>query len=101
MDEISLNFPELLIIGKYVKIRFKNKGSPCYFLSSRGEEIKNITKIEPKRLLLFVFLVSFLMAFFAQKLIYAITALFNFVFGSFFKQDLLLNLFISGIYAKR
>ena len=28
-DEISLNFPELLIKGKYVKIRFGNKGSPC------------------------------------------------------------------------
>ena len=32
VDEISLNFPELFIIGKYVKIRFKNFGSPCYFL---------------------------------------------------------------------
>ena len=27
-DEISLNFPELFITGKYVKIRFKNRGSP-------------------------------------------------------------------------
>ena len=24
VDEISLNFPELFITGKYVKIRFKN-----------------------------------------------------------------------------
>ena len=31
---------------KYVKIRFKNRGSPCYFLSSRGQKIKNITKFE-------------------------------------------------------
>ena len=46
VDEISLNFPELFIIGQYVKIRFKNKGSPCYFLSSRGQKIKHITKIE-------------------------------------------------------
>ena len=46
VDEISLNFPELFIIGKYVKIRFKNRGSPCYFLSSRGQKIKNVTKIE-------------------------------------------------------
>ena len=33
-DEISLNFPELFVIGKYVKIKFKSKGSPYYFLSS-------------------------------------------------------------------
>ena len=45
VDEISLIFPEL-IIEKYVKIRFKNRGSPCYFLSFRGQKIKNITKIE-------------------------------------------------------
>ena len=28
VNKIYLNFPELFIIGKYVKIRFKNKGSP-------------------------------------------------------------------------
>ena len=28
VDEISLNFAELFIIGKYVKIRFKNKRLP-------------------------------------------------------------------------
>ena len=44
VDEISLNFPELFIIGKYVKIRFKNRVSPCYFLSSRGEKIKKYYK---------------------------------------------------------
>ena len=59
VDEISLNFPELFITGKYVKIGFRNRGSPCYFLSSRGQKIKNITKIEQKRLFLFTFLVSF------------------------------------------
>ena len=32
VDEISLNFSELFIIGKYVKTRFKNFGLPCYFL---------------------------------------------------------------------
>ena len=47
---MSLNFPELFIKGKYLKIRFKNRGSPCYFQSSRGQKISNITKIEPKRL---------------------------------------------------
>ena len=51
VNEIPLNVPELVIIGKYVKIRFKNgvitgkyvkirfknRGSPCYFLSSRDQ----------------------------------------------------------------
>ena len=46
VDEISSNFSELLTVGKYLKMRFKNRGSPCYFLSSRGQKIKNITKIE-------------------------------------------------------
>ena len=72
VDEVSLNFPELFIIGKYAKIRFKRRGSPCYFLSSGGQKIKNITKIEQKRLFLFTFLVSLFMAFLAQKLIYTI-----------------------------
>ena len=72
VDDISLNFPELFIKGKYVKNRFKNRGSPCCFLSSRGQKIKNITKIEQKILFLFTFFVSFLKAFLAQKLIYTI-----------------------------
>ena len=67
VDKISLNFPKLFIIGKYVKIRFKNRGSPCYFLGSRGQKIENITKIEQKGLFLFLFLVSFFMAFLAQN----------------------------------
>ena len=46
--EISLNFPELFIIVKYVKIMFKISGSPCYILSSRGQKIKNIAKIEKR-----------------------------------------------------
>ena len=55
---MSLNFPELFIKGKYVKIRFKNRGSPCYFLSSRGQKIKNITKIEQKETV-FVYILGF------------------------------------------
>ena len=62
---------------KIVKIRFKNRESPCYFLSSRGQKIKNITKMEYKRLSLFTFLVSFFMAFLVQKLIYTINIWFN------------------------
>ena len=45
---MSLNFSEFFIIEKYVKIRFKNRGSPRYFLSSRDQEINNITKIKQK-----------------------------------------------------
>ena len=66
---------ELFIIGKFVKFRFKNKGSPCYFLSSRGQKTKNITNIKQKKLLLLTFFVSFFMAFLVLKLIYAISTL--------------------------
>ena len=59
VDEIFLSFPESFITGKYVKIRFKSWGSLCYFLNSRRQNIKNITKIERTRLFLFTFLVSF------------------------------------------
>ena len=97
----SINFPELFIMGKYVKIGFKNRGPSCYFLSCRGQKSKNITKIKQKRLFLFTFLVSYFTAFLVQKLIYTINIWFNFVFGSFFEQDHLLNLFILGVYAKR
>ena len=67
---MSLSFPKLFIKGKYVKIRFKNRGLPS--LSARVQKIKNIIKIKHKRLFLFTFLVSFFMAFLAQKLIYTI-----------------------------
>ena len=60
-----------------------------------------MTKIEQKILFLFTFLLSFFMAFLVQKLIYIINTRFNFVSGSFFEQDHVLNLFISGVYAKR
>ena len=101
VDEISLNFPELFIIRHYIKIRFKNRGSPCYFLSARGPKIKNITKIEQKRLLLFTFLISSFIGFLVQKLIYTVNIRFNFMFGSFFELDQLFNLIILGVYAKR
>ena len=65
-----VKFPELFIIGKYVKISFKNRGSPCNFLSSRGQKIKNITKVEQERLFHWF---NFFMAFLGQKLIYTIT----------------------------
>ena len=61
-----------IIMGKYGKIKFKNRGSRCNFLSSRCQKIKNITKFEQMRLFLIAFLVSFFMAFLTQKLIYTI-----------------------------
>ena len=63
--------------------------------------MNNIAKIKQKRLFMFTFLASFFMAFLAQKLIYTINIWSNFVFGSFFEQDHLLNVFISRVYAKR
>ena len=86
-------FSWVVHMGKCVTIRFKRRGSPCYFLSSRGQKIKNITKI--------VYILGFIfMVFLAQKLIYTINIWFNFVFGSFFQQDHLLNLFISWVIRK-
>ena len=100
--KISLNFSELFITEKYVKIRFNNMGSPCYFVSSRGQKIKNTTKVERTRLFLFItFLFSFFMAFLVQKLIYTINIRFDFVFSWFFEQDHLLNLIALGVYVKR
>ena len=100
--KISLNFSELFITEKYVKIRFNNMGSPCYFVNSRGQKIKNTTKVERARLFLFItFLFSFFMAFLAQKLIYTINIRFDFVFSLLFEQDHLLNLIVLGVYVKR
>ena len=69
-DKISLNFPELFIIEKHVKIRSKNRGSPYYFLTSRDQKFKNITDVIPKILFLFTFLISFFMGLLTQRLIY-------------------------------
>ena len=91
----------MFIIGKYVKIMFKNWGFPRYLLSSKGQKIKNITKIEHTRLFLFTFLALFFIPFLAQELIYTTNIWLNFVLGLFFEQDYLLNLITLGVYAKR
>ena len=57
--------------------------------------------MKQKVLFLFTFLASFLMAFLEQKLIYIINIWFNFVLGSFFKQDHILNLTFLGGHAKK
>ena len=67
-------------------------------MSSRGQKIKNSAKIEHTRLFLFTLLVSFFMAFLAQKLIYTTNIWCNSVSGSFFGQDHLLIFFLSGNY---
>ena len=82
---------------------FKKSGSPYYFLISHliSHFLILFSNIEQTRLFLFKFLASFFMASLAHKLIYTINIWFNFVFGSFFEQDRLLNLIILGVYAKR
>ena len=96
VDEISLNFHELFIIGKYIKISFKKRESPYFFW---------VLEVKIWKMLQYwtneTFLVSFLKAVLAQKLIYTINIWSNFVFGSFFEQYHLLNSFNSGVYAKR
>ena len=77
----------MFIIKKYEKVRFNNKESAYYVLSTIGEKTKNITKIEQKRLFLFTILISLFMALHFLRLIYTRNIWFNFVFGSFFKQD--------------
>ena len=42
---MSLNFPDLFTTGTYVKIRFKNRWSPRYFLSSRDQKTKLLQKL--------------------------------------------------------
>ena len=75
VHEISLNFP----------------GTTMVF--SGGQKTKNITKVEQKRLFLFTFLIWFFMVLHSKYI-------FNFVFGSFFEQDHLLNFFNLGVYAE-
>ena len=75
-------------------------GSPCYFLSSRDQKIKNITNIDQKRLFLFLFLGLFVMAFLVQKLIYMLALWFNFVFRSFFEADHLLSNYFRSLSEK-
>ena len=48
MDEIFLNFPELFLTGKYVKIKFKKRGHHTIF-----SVLEIITQIEQKRLFFF------------------------------------------------
>ena len=88
----------MFIIEKYVKTRFKNRGSPCYFLEvKRSKELQKLNKRGYFCTILgFIFYtVNRAKADLRSKYI------FKFVFGSFFEQDHLLNLFILSVNAKR
>ena len=75
--------------------KFSQNAIFCFF----RPYIKKFLKFQ--KLFLFTFLVLIFMVFLVQKLIYTINIWSNFVFGWFFEQDHLLNLFIFGVYAKR
>ena len=66
------------------KSGLKTEGHHAIFWVLGVKKMKNITKIEHMSMFLFTLLVSFFIAFLAQKLIYAINKWFNFVSGSFF-----------------
>ena len=88
------NFAELFIIGKYVKIRFKNRRPPYW---KDQKYYKNLAKETA-----FVYIPGFIFYGVSR----AKTDLHNkyvvhFKFDWFFEQDHLLNLFNLGVYAKR
>ena len=88
----------MFIIERFPKIRFKNRASTLYFLEVKRSKI--LQKLNKSAV--FVYILDFIfIAFLAQKNDLNNKYIFNFVFGSFFEQDHLLNLFNLGVYAKR
>ena len=98
VDEISLNFPELLIIGKHVKIMSKNRGSPCSVPEVKRSKI--LQKLDKRDCFCLHSWFHFLWLF-SRKNWFTQQIFSSFKFGWFFEQDHLLNLFILGVYAKR
>ena len=90
----------MFIIGEYVKIRFKNWGTPCYFPSSGGHKIKNISKIEHTRLFFYILGFIFYGVSRAKADVHN-KYMTNFVPGLFFDQEYLLNFIILGVHSKR
>ena len=90
MDKISLNFPELFIIGKYVKIGFKNWSCYAIFLVLEVKRSKTLQKLNIGDCFCLHSWFHFFMTFLAQKLIYTIN----------FEQGNKLNLIILGVHAK-
>ena len=84
--EKILTMPNIIILIKVFKTRFKNFRTPYYFLSFRGRKTKSIIKIKHRRLLFFTFVVSIFMVFLAEKLIHTINILSKFVSNSFLKN---------------
>ena len=83
-------FSELFIIGKYVKIRFKNRRPPY---QKDQKCCKNWIKE-----IAFAYILGFI--FYGETDSHN-KYIFTFVFGWFLEHDHLLNLFILGVYAKR
>ena len=72
VHDISLNFPELFIIGKIVKIRFKNRGHHAIFSILEINRSKILQKINKSDCFCLHSWLHFFMAFLAQKLIYTL-----------------------------
>ena len=88
----------MFIIEKYVKIGLKNRGRPCYFLEVRRSKI--LLKLNKRDCFCNILGLVFYGVSHAKTDL-RIKYIFNFLFGSFFEQDHLLNLFILGVYSQR
>ena len=86
---------------KICKNQVQKQGAPCYFLSSRGQKIKNITKLSKRDFSVCILGCIFYGISRPKTELHTKYIWFNFVFGSVFAQDHLLNLIILGVYAIR
>ena len=76
------NFPQLIIIEKYVKIRFKNRGPPCNFLEVK--RLKILQKLNKRDC--FCNILSLIFSGVSRvKTDLHSKYIFNLVFGSFFE----------------
>ena len=83
---------------KYVRIRFRIKGPPCYFLVvKRSKVLQKLNKRD--RFCNFLSLTFYGVSLAKTDLL--TKYIFKFVFGSFFEQDNLLNSFILRVYVQR
>ena len=98
VDEISLNFSELFITEKYVKIRFRNRAPPCYLLEVKRSKI--LHKLNKRDCFCNILSLIFHGVSRAKTDLHS-KYIFKFVFGTFFEQDHLLKSFILGIYTQR
>ena len=81
-----------------MKIRLENRRPPNYFLEVK--RIKIYEKLNKESA--FVYILGFVFYGVSRaKTDVHNEYIFNFVFGSFFEQDHILNLFILGVYDKR